>query len=116
MPRRQAKPESRRLRTTPFPRKGWASRAARLLVLEMVLWPGLLFAGSMLVAAYQLRAEPVVWPFLALATLLSIAVGVRQWSVMLRAVFPGSLQRPAAINQHPGEDSPRLTGRGTTER
>ena len=103
------------MRATPFPDAGWASRIARLLVLEMVLWPGLLFAGASLLVAYHLRGHPAIWPLIAAATAFSVVVGLRQWAVMLRAVFAAPGNRPAAADQHPGEDSPRLTGRGTTE-
>ncbi len=104
------------MHATSFPEEGWAGRIARLLVLEMVLWPGLLFAGGTLLVAYQLRAHPAAWPLIAAATAFSVAVGVRQWSVMLRTVFPASAHHEPALHQSPGEDSPRLTGRGTTER
>ena len=115
MPRELSKAEPSRMRATPFPSGGWASRVARLLVLEMVLWPGLLLVGGTLLVAYHLLGHPVAWPFIAVATAFSVAVGVRQWSVMLRAVFPAPAHREPALHQHPGEDSPRLTGRGTTE-
>ena len=115
MARHTQRPEASWRRTTPFPANGRPSRVARLFVLEMVLWPGLLFVGGTLLVAYQVRGHPAVWPFLGSATVLSLAVAVRQWSVMLRAVFPASAHHVARPAQYIGEDSPRLTGRGTTE-
>ena len=83
-----------------------------MLVVEMVLSPGVLFLGGTAFVAYQVRGSPVALSLLAIATLFSVAVGIRQWGVMLRAVFPQTRGRrpPESL----GEDSPRLTGRGGT--
>jgi len=93
---------------SPFRRDGVGDRIARLLVLEMVLWPGLLFAGGTLLAAWHARTHPTALAVLVVATCISVLVAVRQWRVMLRAVFP---TRPALKNRG---TSPRPTGRGGT--
>jgi hypothetical protein len=101
-------------RTTPFPSDGRASRVARLLVLDMVLWPGALFIGGSVFLAWQVRDHPVSLVALLVATLFSAAVGVRQWRVMLGAVFEAVPSR-AELHQSPAKEvPPRLTGRGGT--
>ncbi len=103
--------DSRRIsggEASAFAANGWSSRVARLFVLDMIVWPGVLFVLGTAFVAYQVREHPLVLAVLALATLFSAAVGVRQWGVMLRSVFPRKR------SCHAGEDSPRLTGRGTT--
>lgn len=100
---------------TAFDGDGWASRIARLLVLDMVLWPGLLFIGGTLFVAWQVREHSGALAALLLATAISAAVAVRQWGVMLRAVFT-TAHRSTPRSPASGEDSPRLTGRGGTER
>jgi hypothetical protein len=100
---------------TPFPASGADSRIARLIVLDMVLWPGVLFIGVSLFAAWQVRDHLVALVAVLVATLFSVAVGVRQWDVMLRAVAPPARVTPATHDSSLQEASPRLTGRGTTE-
>ena len=97
-----------------FAANSWRSRIAQLIVLDMVLWPGALFLLATTYVAYQVRERLLVLAVLAFATLFSAAVGVRQWRVMLRSVFPPPPNR-RATSCHAGEDSPRLTGRGGTE-
>ena len=98
-----------------FAANGWRSRIARLIVLDMVLWPGALFLLATTYVAYQVRERPLVLALLTFATLFSAVVGVRQWRVMLRSVFPPPLNRQATSCHAGEEDSPRLTGRGGTE-
>jgi hypothetical protein len=104
---------------TGFDGGGCAARIARILVIDMILWPGLLFVAVTLALAWQARGHPVALAVLALATLASVLIGVRQWDVMLRAV----LSRPAvgvlgsvSTLSNSGAGSPRPTGRGGTER
>ena len=109
---------SRRVRAdayTATPFGGAGARVARLLVLDMVLWPGLLFVGGCAFVAWQVREHPVALGVLALATLFSAAVGMRQWGVMLRSVCPSAPDRSHALDDAK-EAFPRLTGRGATER
>ena len=101
---------------TPFPATCTGGRIARLIVLDMVLWPGVLFIAASLFAAWQVRNHPVALAALLFATLLSVVVGVRQWNIMLGAVFPPAHATPEALDSPAQEASPRLTGRGTTER
>jgi hypothetical protein len=104
---------------TPFATAGTADRIARLLVLDMVLWPGVLFIGISLLATWQVRTNPVALAAFVLGTLFSVAVGVRQWDVMLHAVFPAgrhSASVPEPATPDPKEASPRPTGRGGTGR
>jgi hypothetical protein len=101
--------------TTAFSGDGWANRSARLLVLDMVLWPGALVVSGTLFVAWQVREHPVALTALLVATFVSAAVAVRQWGVMLRAVFLPARRSPRYIPGS-GEDSPRLTGRGGTDR
>jgi hypothetical protein len=104
---------------TPFAAAGTADRIARLLVLDMVLWPGVLFIGISLFATWQVRTNPAALAAFLVATLFSAAVGVRQWHVMLRSVFPPARIRVSALDaDSPGtkEASPRPTGRGATGR
>jgi hypothetical protein len=104
---------------TPFAAAGTADRIARLLVLDMVLWPGLLFTGVSLLALWQLRTSPAALAVFLVATLFSVVVGIRQWHVMLRSVFPARRDQASARNAvslDTKEASPRLTGRGTTGR
>jgi hypothetical protein len=85
-----------------------ASRLARWLVLEMMLWPGLLFVFVTGLIVYAVRDQPLLWPVVALYLLATFAAA-RQWRVMIRAVVSPSPPQRAK------EASPRLTGRGTTE-
>jgi hypothetical protein len=93
-------------KTTPFAAQSRADRIARLIVLDMVIWPGLLFVGITLFAAYQVREVPLASLALIVATLWSVAVGVHQWNVMLRAALTSAPPRPASFDPAPGEDSP----------
>ncbi len=77
---------------------------ARWIVLEMVLWPGFLFIGGSLLVAWRVREQPVALAALLVALVFSAAVGVRQWGVMLRAVFP---PRRGATTLGAGEDEAR---------
>jgi hypothetical protein len=95
---------------TRFLGDGWAVRIARLCVLEMIIWPGLLFIGGSLYVAWRVREEPVAMALLLFATLFSVAVGVRQWAVMLQAILPARSPQSSSAK----EVSPRHTGRGTT--
>jgi hypothetical protein len=92
----------------------WPERVARLIVLDMVLWPGALFVLSTMFIAYQVRDVPLMWPLLAAATTLSVAVGIRQYGTMLRAVATPH-QWSLRDSRNHGEDSPGLTTRGITE-
>lgn len=101
--------------STPFSLTGTGNRIARLIVLDMVLWPGVLFIGVSLFVAWQVRDHLVTLAAFLFATLFSVVVGVRQWGIMLRAVFPPARTTPETHDSPPREASPRLTGRGTTE-
>jgi hypothetical protein len=104
---------------TPFAVAGTADRIARLLVLDMVLWPGLLFTGISLLALWQLRTSPAAFAAFLIATLFSVVVGVRQWDVMLRSVFSAGRDQASACDPaslETKETSPRPTGRGATGR
>jgi len=92
----------------------WPARLARLIVLDMVIWPGALFVAGTLFIAYQVRDVPLMWPLLAAATALSVAVGIRQYGTMLRAVATPH-QWSLRDSRNHGEDSPGLTTRGITE-
>lgn len=93
----------------------WAARVARLFVFEMIVWPGLLFAGGTIYVAWQARAHPAALIVLTIATLLSIAVAVEQRGTMFRAARSsvGWTSVGSQVTQH-GEDSPRPPGRGAT--
>jgi len=115
MRKRPAGPRISGTTVTQFSGNGVAARIARLLVLEMVLWPGLLFIGGSLIVAWRLREQPVALGLLLIATAFSTAVGIRQWGVMLRAIRPPvTAPDPLSLNSASKEVSPRLTGRGTT--
>ncbi len=88
-----------------------AERIAQVLVLDMVLWPGALFAGGTVLLAWELRDAPLIWPAFLLATFLSVAVGIRQWGTMLAAVR----RWPTSTTTSTGARIPRPTGRGMTE-
>jgi hypothetical protein len=104
--RQPPRPHAARAHASP-----WPTRIARLLVLEMILWPGVLFLGATALIAWQVRAHPLVWPALLLATGLSLAVAVRQWGTMLHAARTPAQWSPPAAGE---EVSPRRTGRGGT--
>ena len=101
-------------RTTTFPAGGRASRAARLLVVDMVLWSGVLFIGVSLFAAWRMRGDLLILAAWLIATAFSVAVGAHQGRVMLRSVFGVSSERAAPVQLDTEEVSPRLTGRGGT--
>ena len=104
---------------TGFDGGGCAARIARILVIDMILWPGLLFVAVTLALAWQARGHPVALALLALATLASVLIGVRQWDVMLRAVLSRpAVGAPGSVStlSNSGAGSPRPTGRGGTER
>ena len=87
-----------------------ASQSARLLVLDMILWPGLLFVSGTALVGWQVRSEPLVWPALLAGTLLSLWVAKHQWGAMLRTAL-----RPSDWLSATGKEaSPQLIGRGAT--
>jgi hypothetical protein len=97
---------------------GRSAQIARVLVVDMVLWPGVLFLGGTLLLTWHARESLPALVMVTFATLVSVVVGVRQWGVMLGAVFAHTESRTTAGARDPsdsGEGFPRLTGRGETE-
>lgn len=92
--------------STPFA-GGRAAAVARWLVLEMMLWPGLLGAGVTAIIVHQARHQPLLWPLVAVFLIATFAAA-RQWRVMWRTVL-----LPPAV-AHIQENSPRPTSRGMT--
>jgi hypothetical protein len=87
--------------TTPFAQRNRLDKIARLLV-----------AGGSLFAAWQPWDSAPALATLLVSTIVSVAAGARRRGVMPRAILASSVASPRT---HPGEDSPRLTSRGTTQ-
>lgn len=95
-------------RASPFA-GGRAAWLARWLVVEMIVWPGLIGIVVICLLAYAVRDRPLLWPLVAFL-LLALLACARQWRIMLRAAT--SPPRTGATE----ETSPRPAGRGSTSK
>lgn len=89
-----------------------AERIARLIVLDMVITPGLLFFGVVAFMAYQSRANLGVVAVIVVGFLFAASVGPAQWGTMLRVAGIGRASNQSRSGVE--EDTPRLTSRGMT--